>query len=122
MKTQLPSLLATLVLAGNAFAAMPVNTARNHLEKARALLERPNVKTKQEDGLENKVSNHLSLALSNLEETPKNRGSYLPLAIKAVKSAQEELAKGSAAENQAKALEFVKAALKQADKAFDTRR
>ena len=101
---------------------MPVNAAKTNLEKARALIETPNVKSKREEARENKISQHLSLALSNLEEAPKNRGSALPLAIKAVKSAQAEIAKGSAAENQAKALEFVKVALKQADRAFDTRR
>ncbi len=122
MKTYLSSLLAILVLTGIALADMPVDSARNHLEKVRTLLERPNVKTKQEAGVENKIANHLSLALTNLEGARKNRGSYVPLAIKAVKSAQEEIAKGSSAENQAKALEFVKVAIKQADKAFDTRR
>ena len=120
MKTPLPSLLATIFLTGSAFAAAPLNTAQTHLENARALLERPNVK--KAAAHENKVSQQLSLTLSNLEETRKNKGSHLPLAEKAVKAAQEEMAKGDTPENRAKALEYVKEALKQGEKARDIRR
>jgi hypothetical protein len=122
MNIPLRSLLATLALfatcAATVIAAprLPMREAAEHLERVRALLEQPAVAKpmRHEVG----VSRHLSQALANLEQSKENKGSQLPLAIKAVKAAQSELEGKDDAASRAKALAHVNEALERIEKAW----
>ena len=113
----LSSLLASLILSSGTVISMDMTALANlqtHLEQARALLQKPNVEN--EAARRSAVAEQLNLALSDFEVRKKTYGNDLPLVEKAVKSAQGEMARGKTAKTRAKALEFVKQALKQYEK------
>jgi hypothetical protein len=107
-------------IAVAAQAAPPLVDALDHLQNAQVILERPN--PKNPGRRENALAGQLTRALANIEESKENKGSNRPLAIKAVKNAQAELAAGDDEAHRAKALEYVKEAIEHMTKARDLRR
>ena len=93
--------------------------ARDNLERVSVLLQQPNVA--KADKHENAIVNQLNRALINLGEVTKDKGSQLPAAIKDVEAAQAELAAGDDEGHKAKALEYVKSALKHVQKGWENR-
>ena len=108
-------ILLTLNVA--VMAEPPLKQAINHLSRAKAALERPNVLNEKRN--ENAVGTQLDLALTQIGEIKVNKGSHLPLAEKAVKAAQAEMAAGDDATHRAAATTQVDEAIKQLDKAWN---
>ena len=98
----------------------PMLEAKENLENVSALLQKPHVAKPKKN--ENAVVGQLNRALTHLEEVNKNKGSQLPEAVKDVKAALTEMAAGDDEAHRAKALEYVKSALKHVDKGWDNRK
>lgn len=118
------SLLATLALVGVLFVPAqagientPMFKANQHLKAVHAMLSIPNPPPHPKKG-ENAIVRHLDAALINLGQAKENKGSQLPLAVKAVTAAKAEALGGLDAAQRTKVLAHVKDALDRIEKAW----